>query len=366
MGSKEGSRPVRMSNPRWRQSAALSVCATMMVLAGCGAGDTETGASAEGDPQGPASCDGATITVGQLAGGQALTTGFPVTLASELGLFKDQGLTVETVDFTTGGDVINGLISGELDVAHMGSEGIVAAAQGADTIGIATLVDRSVFSLVGAPDSTWDSLEGATVGTSGLTTIPTVITSELLRQAGYNVKDDFEFVTAGSTPQTFEALLAGQVDLIPSSAPFTFMAEDKGYNVLGYVAPGGEPIDINATNITSTGSFTKEHPEVAVCYLRAMLNVSAWVHDSGNREEFVRLLEKLGELEPSVAERSAELYLDSDIFADYYLPTDLKFNPDSISNAADAYVEIGAIEEPIPSDQFIDETLLDQAMEGLE
>lgn len=169
------------------------------------------------------------------------SVGVPVQYAAENGFFEEEGVEVSIELFQTGAPINEAIASGQLDMAFSGAASIFSLANGtcvmlsepdsAGGMGIYARPDSAFLNDQGAlPDKpsvygSKETLKGAKVllqlGTSG----------ELNAQKYFEkfglTREEYELIHMDAGP-AFQAMLAGEGDLIAAYPPYSFQCEDEG------------------------------------------------------------------------------------------------------------------------------------------
>ena len=80
---------------------------------------------------------------------------------------------------------------------------------------------------------TYNDLRGATFGAISLTSGVTFALRQVLKVKGLEYPRDYKLLVIGGTPQTYAALVAGQIDAAALSLPVNYAAEEQGFNEIG-------------------------------------------------------------------------------------------------------------------------------------
>ncbi len=208
----------------------------------------------------------------RVAGGAGAFNWLPLFVAEELGLFKKRGLQIEYIRLGAVNKATAAVRDRSADLAITPPEGAVSDyVAGGDLRVLAANSLRLPMSLVARPGlNSLADLRGARVGTSSLTEGTALYTQIVLQEAGLTYPGDYEFVLAGVHTARWQALQAGEIDCAPQPAPWNFLAEREGYNLLCELA---EAI-----------------PEVVFA---AVIGSAAWAEK--NRQSVERFLESLAE-----------------------------------------------------------------------
>ncbi len=220
----------------------------------------------------------------RLAGGAQGFNWLPVFVAEELGLFEKQGIGIVYKRMGSVDKATAAVLEGEADLAITPPEGAVADfARGGQLRIVAANAVRLPMSLVARPGiGSIAELKGKKIGTSSLTEGTAIYTQIMLSEKGLHYPDDYEFVMAGIHTKRWEALQAGEIDCAPQPAPWSFLAQDYGYNLIGEV--NAAIPEIVFTAIIGKDAWLKENPEVTSRFLRALIEAHAITNDPANYE----------------------------------------------------------------------------------
>jgi len=157
----------------------------------------------------------------------------PEWLALESGIFKQNSLDV-TLDNIVSSTGIPALLSGQVQIAHLGgSESLSAAAAGGDLIIIAITgpVYPFVF-MAPASITSVQELKGKKIGVSNIGSSSDIATRVMLNKVGLDPEKDVSIVPVGSLENRIAALLNGAIDGGLAQPPDQLALEDKGFHVI--------------------------------------------------------------------------------------------------------------------------------------
>src|SRR5260370_19596878 len=152
----------------------------------------------------------------------------PEWLALEAGIFKQNGLDV-TLDNIVSSTGIPALLSGQVQIAHLGgSETLSAAAEGGDlvVISITGPVYPFVF-MAPAAITSIDQIKGKKIGVSNVGSSSDIATRVMLKKVGMDPEKDVSIVPVGSLPNRMAPLLNGTTDAGLTNQPTHPLREDK-------------------------------------------------------------------------------------------------------------------------------------------
>jgi NitT/TauT family transport system substrate-binding protein len=125
-------------------------------------------------------------------------------------------------------------------------------------------------------------LKGKKVGTSSLTEGTAIYTQMLLSREGLHYPGDYQFELSGIHTKRWEALQAGEIDCAPQPAPWNFLAERDGFNLIGEINDVIPEIVFAA--VIGRKSWLDDHRDVVIRFLAALLEAYAITNDP-NRED---------------------------------------------------------------------------------
>jgi len=213
----------------------------------------------------------------------------PEWLALEAGVFKQNGLDV-TLDNIVSSTGIPALLSGQVQIAHLGgSETLSAAAEGGDlvVISITGPVYPFVF-MAPAAISSIDQIKGKKIGVSNVGSSSDIATRVMLKKVGLDPEKDVSIVAVGSLQNRMAALLNGAIDGGVAQPPDQLVLEDKGFHVI---------YDLAAQRLPSVGdsivvqrTWLNANHDVVQRYIDSI--VQAIALSKKNKEQSIPVLQK--------------------------------------------------------------------------
>ncbi|MEK1924356.1 MAG: ABC transporter substrate-binding protein [Rhizobium giardinii] len=228
-----------------------------------------------------------------LAGGAQGFNWLPVFIAEEHGIFARHGLTIEYKKMGTVDKATIAVLEGEADLAITPPEGAVSNfVKGGELRVIASNSNRLPMSLVAQPSiKSIQDLKGKKVGTSSLTEGTAIYTQMLLSKEGLQYPGDYEFELAGIHTKRWEALLAGEIDCAPQPAPWNFLAEREGFNLIGEI---NEVIpEIVFAAVIGRKNWLDGNRDVVVRFLRALIDAYAITNDPGREDVTLPIFQRI-------------------------------------------------------------------------
>src|SRR5216684_3606861 len=213
----------------------------------------------------------------------------PEWLALETGIFNQNGLDV-TLDNIVSSTGIPALLSGQVQIAHLGgSESLSAAAEGGDLviISITGPVYPFVFMAPAAIGSI-DQIKGKKIGVSNVGSSSDIATRVMLKKVGLDPEKDVSIVAVGSLQNRMAALLNGAIDGGLAQPPDQLVLEDKGFHVI---------YDLAAQRLPSVGdsivvqrTWLNANHDVVQRYIDSI--VQAIALSKKNKEQSIPVLQK--------------------------------------------------------------------------
>ncbi|NSL21220.1 ABC transporter substrate-binding protein [Agrobacterium tumefaciens] len=214
-----------------------------------------------------------------LAGGAQGFNWLPVFVAEEHGIFAKHGLSIQYKKMGTVDKATSAVLEGEADLAITPPEGAVSNfLQGGELRAIASNSNRLPMSIVARPSiKSVKDLKGKKVGTSSLTEGTAIYTQLVLAKEGLKYPGDYEFELAGIHTKRWEALQTGEIDCAPQPAPWNFLAEQEGYNLIGEINDVIPEIVFAA--VVGKRTWLEANRNVVIRFLQALLEAYAITND---------------------------------------------------------------------------------------
>lgn len=370
-----------MNRERTMRSRWLGVLAIMvLVLAACG-GDTEstTTTEAPADDVTTTAPGEETTTTG---GGETTTTGadmggamvdltgveyIPSTSQPSallipqfyaFDLLTEWGASVEPVTLTNIPGV-QALVAGQTNLApHGADELILGAAEGAEPVGIGSLVAKQEYVLVATGDiTTVADLEGATIGMSGPAGFDALLTRFVLEDEGIDPETGASFVQVGGSPDRAAALLSGNVDAATIGVDDWFQLASQTDAAQIVVRLAETVPDYPSSVYFGLADFWEENPQAALGVACANLEANKWAQE--DRQRFIDYGLEL--IDGADADAIGELY-DFAIDVGMY-PTDPAevLSTRGMEGLMEAMVETGDISQPVDVEAVVDTSYLEEA-----
>ncbi len=215
-------------------------------------------------------------------GGKTLFYYLPLTLAEQLGYFKDEGLEVEIVDFAGGAKALQAMVGGSADFVSGAFEHTIhMQARNVDVAGIA-LQGRYASIALGMPKAraaTYKSAKdrkGRKVGVTAPGSSTNFFVSALLAQEGLK-PDEVSIIGVGASSNAVAAMKKGEIDAISNLDPIMTKLERDGDVVVVADTRTAEGMkrfyggDYAASCIYAMKDFLARNPNTAQAVASAMV-----------------------------------------------------------------------------------------------
>jgi len=241
----------------------IGLAAFAMLLTACGAAPAASPAS-----QAPP--DKLTVAFSNITGDNLAPW-----LAKEAKIFDRNRLDVELLSISGGSATNAALLSGQVQLAHLGgSEVLSAASRGADLVIIANHAPVYPYVLmVQANIKSINDLKGQKIGISNPGGSADIATRSLLRREGLDPDKDVTLQPLGSHANRTAALLTGRVQAGVDDPPDSAKLEAKGLHALYDLA--AQKLPTANTVIAGQRSWINSHHDIAQRYVDSIVQASA-------------------------------------------------------------------------------------------
>jgi NitT/TauT family transport system substrate-binding protein len=156
-------------------------------------------------------------------------------LAENKGLFRKHGVDVEVIVVGGGGArVVSALVAGDLHFSVGGGEGSVRSQlRGADTVIAASSLSKGLQRIMARAEiKNYQELKGRKIGITQYGSAAHLVLLLMLKK--WNMRtDQMQILQVGSSPAMLASLDKGGIDAAVLTLPTFFVAEDRGYRIVG-------------------------------------------------------------------------------------------------------------------------------------
>jgi NitT/TauT family transport system substrate-binding protein len=222
-------------------------------------------------------------------GGKTAFYYLPLTIAEQLGYFKDEGLDVKISDFAGGSQALRAVVGGSAEVVSGAYEHTISLQGKKQYFQAFVLQGRLPQIALGVSRSRAASfkslkdLKGMKIGVSAPGSSTHNLVKQLLTKAGLDPNKDVSVVGAGIGAGAIAAMKSGQIDAISNVDPVMTKLEMDGdvrivadtRNVKGTQEVWGAPLPAGC--LYAPEAFVKKHPNVAQALANAMVRANKWI-----------------------------------------------------------------------------------------
>lgn len=221
-------------------------------------------------------------------GGKAAFYYLPLTIAEQLGYFKDEGLDVTISDFSGGSTALRAVVGGSADVVSGAYEHTISL-QGKKQFfqafvlqGRLPQISLGVVSAKAAGYKSPKDLKGMKIGVSAPGSSTNNLVNQLLAKAGLK-PTDVSIVGVGTGAGAIAAIKSGQIDAISNVDPvMTKLEQDGSIKIVadtrtlkGTIAVWGAPLPAGC--LYAPIEFVRQNPNTVQALTNAMVRADKWL-----------------------------------------------------------------------------------------
>lgn len=225
-------------------------------------------------------------------GGKNLFYYLPLTIAEQLGYFKDEGLQVTISDFAGGSKALQALIGGSADVVSGAYEHTINMQAKAQPITAFVLQGRAPQIVLVVSNKTMPNyksladLKGKKIGVSAPGSSTNMMANFVLAKAGLK-PTDVSFIGVGTSAGALAAMRSGQIDAMANLDPvITMLEKSKDVTVVADTRTLKDTQDIYggpmpAATLYTTEAFLAKNPHTVQALTNAMVRALKWLQKAG-------------------------------------------------------------------------------------
>src|SRR5918995_630981 len=211
-------------------------------------------------------------------------------VAEDKGLFRKHGIDVEVIVVGGGGArVVSSLVAGDLHFSVGGGEGSVRSQlRGADTVIAASSLSKGLQRIMARPEiKNYQELKGRRIGITQYGSAAHLVILLMLKK--WNMRtDQVQILQVGSSPAMLASLDKGGIDAAVLTLPTFFVAEDRGYRIVG------DPITMDIfylqNTLESTRGFLRKNRDGSLRFMRGYIEGIAYFKK--NKSESLDVMRK--------------------------------------------------------------------------
>jgi len=225
-------------------------------------------------------------------GGKAAFYYLPLTVAEQLGYFRDEGLDVEIADFAGGSRALQAVVGGSADVVSGAYEHTINLQSKNQFFQAFVLQGRAPQIAVGVSMKavpgyrTVADLRGRKIGVSAPGSSTNMVANLVLSRAGVRASE-VSYIGVGTSAGALAALRSGQIDAMSNTDPVMTMLEQKGEvkiisdtrTLKGTHEVFGGPMP--AACLYAPLEFVQKNPNTCQALTNAIVHSLKWLQTAG-------------------------------------------------------------------------------------
>ena len=214
----------------------------------------------------------------------------PLWIAEQGGFFKKYGLDVQPIYISSGSVIIPAVLSGQVDLANMGSgPPLTAWARGAELVTVGVGSTRQLHVVMTGPTiKKPEELKGKKIGSDRYGSLSDLILREALRYNNLAPDRDVALIQTGGLPERLGALKVGAVDGAILTGDTAFQAEKLGFHSV--IDLSQLPIQYPGSTIVVSKGFLQNRRDIVKRFMRGWIE---GIKTTKTDKEFtVRVLQK--------------------------------------------------------------------------
>ncbi|HZM33097.1 MAG TPA: ABC transporter substrate-binding protein [Burkholderiales bacterium] len=226
-------------------------------------------------------------------GGKSALYYLPLTIAEQLGYFKDEGLEVKISDFAGGSAALRAVVGGSAEVVSGAYEHTISLQGKKQYFQAFVLQGRlpqialGISSAKAAQFKSLKDLKGMKIGVSAPGSSTHNLVKQLVTKAGLDPNKDVAIVGAGVGAGAIAAMKSGQIDAISNVDPvMTKLEMDGAIKVIadtrtlkGTQEVWGAPLPAGC--LYAPVEFLQKYPNVAQALANAIVRADKWIAKAG-------------------------------------------------------------------------------------
>ncbi len=225
-------------------------------------------------------------------GGKNLFYYLPLTIAEQLGYFKDEGLQVQISDFAGGSKALQALVGGSADVVSGAYEHTINMQAKGLPIKAFVLQGRAPQIVLGISTKTMPNfksiadLKGKKIGVTAPGSSTNMMADFVLDKAGLK-PTDVSFIGVGASSGALSAMRSGQIDAIANLDPvITMLEQEKAIKVVVDTRTLKDTQEVfggpmPAGTLYAKEEFLTKYPHTAQALTNAMVRALKWLQTAG-------------------------------------------------------------------------------------
>ncbi|MGH7875788.1 MAG: ABC transporter substrate-binding protein [Candidatus Binatia bacterium] len=211
-------------------------------------------------------------------------------VAEEKGMFKKHGADVEVIFLGGGGArAVSALLAGDIQFSVGGGEGSIRSQlRGAETVIASSTLAKGLQRILAKPEiKTYQDLKGKRIGITQYGSAAHLVLILMLKKWNMTV-DQVKILQVGSSPALLASLDNNGIDAAVLTLPTYFLAEEKGYRVIG--DPGQMDIFYLQNTLETTRSYIRKNRSQGIAFMKGYIEGIAYFKK--NKRESMDIMSK--------------------------------------------------------------------------
>ncbi len=207
----------------------------------------------------------------RIGGGSVGAPQMTMWFAKEANLYEKHGLAIEAISIPGSSMALQAMLAGEVPIIQLGGTASMQAnLAGADTVIVATILKKFLFSIFSRPEFTrMTDLKGKLFGATRFGTLSDFASRFALEKSGLNPERDITMVQTGGQPETLAALLTGRVQAAALSVPAILRA--KKANMRELLDMAKLEATIHQNGVVTSRRYLRTNEDTVRRFLRAYI-----------------------------------------------------------------------------------------------
>ncbi|MFZ1907464.1 MAG: ABC transporter substrate-binding protein [Burkholderiales bacterium] len=281
-------------------------------------------------------------------GGQAAFYYLPLTIAEQLGYFRDEGLNLKISDFKGGSAALRAVVGGSADVvsgAYEHTINLQSKKQYFQAFALEGRLPQIVLGVATAKAAGFHSfkdLKGMKIGVTAPGSSTNNLVKQLLSKAGLDPNNDVAIVGVGTGATAVAAIKSGEIDALSNVDPVMTKLEREGAikvvadtrTLKGTNAIWGAPLPAGC--LYAPVKFVQENPHTVQALTNAIVRADRWIAKASAAD---------------VAKVVPEAYLlgDRELYMSTFDNVKEAISPDGVISPTGAKATLAALRNFVPS-----------------
>lgn len=284
----------------------------------------------------------------------------PLWVGKFLGFFAEQKINNEIVVMRSAARQVQALIAGSIELSAQAPDPLIRAVEnGADLLMLSGLVNAPTYDLLAAKKyKSIEDLRGTTLGVSGITSSIGLLLQKMLSAHGLVYRRDYSMVEVGGTGSRLAALQSGAISAGLIGPPFSYVAVEQGFNMLGDMKDYIPEVQFTALSVSKSWAYKNQN--LIEDYLVALLKTNRYIYE--NKSGTKAIIQDLFKVKPEYAERVYDYWVRNKV-----LPRDGNITVKGTEVVMDILEALGDFKGKVrpKAEKYIDTAFLSRALTRL-